>query len=99
MPLTAAACSEESAPEPPAGTVSVTIKSDCKDTVKVFFGDKPKLGSGKNSTVSSSSRSNDAFKPGDLFWVVDALQNGVASATVGDGTEEIAVSCTSMSAR
>ena len=82
-------------------TVSVTIRSDCKDTVKVFFGEKPKFGSGKYSTISSNSRSSYTFKPGDMFWIVDESENGVASTTIADTTKEIAVtsSCTSLSAR
>lgn len=91
---------DDKADEAPAGpsTVSVTIKSDCKDTVKVFYGDKPKFGSGKYSTVSSNSRSSHTFQPGDMFWIVDDSQNGVSSVTVEEGTREIKVGCDALSA-
>ena len=39
----------------PAGPVSVTIRSACSKTVKVFYGDKPKFGSGTYSSISSNS--------------------------------------------
>jgi hypothetical protein len=94
---------EPAGSDAPAGptTVSVTIRSECKDTVRVFFGEKPKFGGGKYSTVSSNSSSSYSFKPGDMFWIVDESDNGVASATVSDTTKEITVasSCTSLAAR
>lgn len=94
----------ESAPaEAPAGptTVSVDLKNSCKDTVKVFFGDKPKFGSGTYSSMSSNSRTGKTFQPGDMVWIVDNSQNGVASVTVAAGMKEIEItsSCTSLSSR
>ncbi len=72
-------------------TVSVTIKSSCSKTVRVFFGDKPKFGSGKYSTVSSNSRSSHTFKPGDQLWIVDDKDNGISNASVSEGTKEIEI--------
>jgi len=92
---------DDKADAPPAGpsTVSVTIKSDCKDTVKVFYGKKPKFGSGRYSTVSSNSRSSHTFKPGEMFWIVDDSQAGVSSVTIEDGTKEVSVGCDKLAAR
>lgn len=89
------------ASETPKGPVSVKIRSSCSKTVKVFFGTKPKFGSGRYSTVSSNSSSSSSFQPGDMFWIVDDSENGLDSATVADGTREIEIlsSCTSLAMR
>jgi hypothetical protein len=71
--------------------VSVTIKSSCSKTVRVFYGEKPKFGSGTYSTVSSNSRSSHSFKPGDQMWIVDDKDNGLSNASVGEGTKEIEI--------
>ncbi len=79
-------------------TVSVTIKSSCSKTVRVFYGEKPKFGSGTYSTVSSNSRSSHTFKPGDQMWIVDDKDNGLSNASVSEGTKEIEIlsSCSGM---
>jgi hypothetical protein len=82
-------------------TVSVDIKSSCAKTVKVFFGDKPKFGSGTYSTASSNSRSSHTFKAGEQFWIVDESENGLANVSVAEGTREIEIlgSCTGLAQR
>lgn len=91
-----------SGPAAPAGpqTASVTIRSSCPKTVKVFYGDKPKFGSGTYSSVESNSVSSHTFNAGDMFWIVDDSQNGVASVTVNPGMNQIEVAsdCTHLSA-
>ncbi len=84
----------------PAGPVSVDIRSDCPKTVKVFYGEKPKFGSGTYSSVESNSVSSHQFNSGDMFWIVDDDQNGVASVTAKPGMSEIKVTsdCTHLSA-
>ncbi len=87
------------APPEPARPVSVTLRNTCGETVKVFFGDKPKFGSGTYSSLSSNSSTSHSFMPGDMFWIVDDSQNGVSSFTVADGTRKIEVQsgCASLS--
>lgn len=82
-------------------SVSVTIRNSCGKTVKVFFGQKPKFGSGTYSTASSNSVQSHTFRPGDLFWIVDQSENGVASVEVKDSTREIEIrgSCTELAQR
>jgi hypothetical protein len=84
-----------------SGPVSVTIRSSCSKTVRVFFGIKPKFGSGTTSSISSNSSTSHSFAPGDMMWLVDAADNGVASVTVATGMREIQVgsNCTSLAAR
>ena len=94
------AASSTANPDPAPGSVSVTIRSACSTAVKVFFGDKPKYGGGTTSTVSSNSVSSHTFAVGDLFWIIDESENGVASATVRASTHEIqiAASCKDVAA-
>jgi len=82
--------SEAKAPSEPT-TVSVTLRNSCSKTVNVFFGDKPKFGSGRYSSLSSNSRTNQTFKPGDQLWIVDDGQNGVENVKVEAGMKEIEV--------
>jgi hypothetical protein len=83
----------------PAGpqTVSVTIRSSCPRTVKVFYGEKPKYGSGTNSSISSNSVQSHTFRVGDSFWIIDDSENGVSQYTIRPNTStiEIASSCSS----
>jgi hypothetical protein len=87
----------------PAGptTVSVTIRSSCAKTVKVFYGDKPRFSSGTESSVSSNSVSSKTFQEGDMMWVLDDRGEGVGSATISASTRNIEInsSCTGLSAR
>ena len=78
------------------GPVSVTIRSQCRQTVPVFYGSKPKFGSGTQSSVSYNSVSSHSFRVGDMMWVTDASGNGLSSVTVGPGTRNIEIdsSCT-----
>jgi hypothetical protein len=96
-----------SAPPPsaaaaPAGPVSVTIRSSCPNTVKVFFGEKPGFSSGTFSSIESNSVQSHSFRPGEQLWIVDDSENGVGSpATIGADTHELEVasSCTSIATR
>jgi hypothetical protein len=85
----------------PSGPVSVEIRSRCPQTVHVFYGDKPKFGSGTYSTIESNSVESHSFNPGEQLWIVDESENGIANTSVGPGTREIDVmeSCTSLLAQ
>jgi hypothetical protein len=85
----------------PSGPVSVTIRSSCPKTVPVFYGNKPKYGSGTSSSVSTNSVSSHSFREGDMFWVTDESGNGLDGFTVTRGTRTIEIdsSCTRLSGR
>lgn len=86
-------------PKPATATVvSVTLRSSCKDTVRVFYGKKPKFGSGTTSSISANSVQSKSMQPGEMVWIVDQSDNGIASATVSESTKTIEVdaSCTSL---
>lgn len=83
------------------GPVSVTIRSSCPNTVKVFYGSKPKYGSGTTSSISSNSVNSHTFQPGDMMWTVDDSDNGLGSVTVSGSIHEIQIGsdCRSISGR
>jgi hypothetical protein len=84
-----------------SGPVSVTIRSSCGRTVPVFYGQKPKFGSGTQSSISTNSVQSHSFRPGDMFWVTDASGNGLDGVTVTERTRtlEIDSSCSRISER
>jgi len=69
----------------------VTIRSSCSSTVRVFYGSKPKYGSGTTSSISSNSVNSHTFQPGDMMWTVDASDNGLGSVTVSGSVHEIQI--------
>lgn len=81
-----------------SGPVSVTIRSSCGKTVKVFYGSNPKFGSGTQSSISSNSVQSHSFRVGDMFWVTDESGNGLDSVTVSNRTRgiEIGGSCSQL---
>jgi hypothetical protein len=91
------------APSQPAGPtiVSITLRNTCGQTVDLFFGDKPKFGSGTYSNMSSNSSTSKSMQAGDMIWIVDKSQNGLSSVTIEGGmnTVEITGDCTSISGR
>jgi hypothetical protein len=84
-----------------SSVVSVTIRSSCRRTVPVFYGDKPKYGSGTTSSVSSNSVSSHSFRVGDMMWVLDEGGNGLGSITISQSTRtiEIDAGCSGVSSR
>lgn len=101
--------SSESAPPPgstasassaPAGpqVVSVTLHNDCPNTVKLFLGEKPKFGSGTNTSLGSNTTTSYQMKPGDMIWITDESENGLSSTSIGGsgGSQSIRImaSCT-----
>lgn len=94
------AASRQSSPSPSGPiSVSVSIKNTCGETVKVFYGKKPKFGSGTYSRMSSNSRTSKSFRPGDMIWVVDDSQNGLGGATISETTRNVELTCTGVIAR
>ena len=91
----APASSNESAPPPgtsassasnaPAApqVVSVSLHNDCPNTVKLFLGEKPKFGSGTNTSLGSNTTTSYQMKPGDMIWITDDSENGLSSTSIG----------------
>lgn len=89
----------------PAAPVPTTVElhSDCSKTVSVFYGDKPKFGSGTKSSVSSNSTSSASRKAdGTLtIWIIDEKENGLSSVHVEPSTKRVEIdkSCKQITAR
>ena len=47
--------------------VSVSLHNDCPNTVKLFLGEKPKFGSGTNTSLGSNTTTSYQMKPGDMI--------------------------------
>ncbi len=75
---------------------TVEVHSDCAKTVEVFYGDKPKFGSGTKSSVSSNSTSSQGRNAdGTLtIWIIDDKENGLASAKVTATTKRVTIDST-----
>jgi hypothetical protein len=84
-----------------SGPISVTIRSACSKTARVFYGKDPKFGGGTTSSVSSNEVGRHTFQSGDMIWVVDDSENGLASVSVSTSTKEIEIGrdCRSLVAR
>lgn len=82
-------------PAPPA-VVSVQLRNTCPKTVKLFFGEKPKYGSGRTTTMSSNSVTSYSLAPGSTVWIIDEQENGLSSFSVSASSTrmEITPSCT-----
>jgi hypothetical protein len=67
----------------------------------VFYGDKPKYGSGTYSSLSGNSVTSKQFREGDMIWLVDDSQQGLSSMTVSSGTRTVEVTehCTGFTTR
>ena len=98
----AKAASPAAAPAAPVPT-TVEVHSDCTKTVSVFYGEKPKFGSGTKSSVSSNSTSSAPRKAdGTLtIWLIDDKENGLASVHVEPTTKRVEIdkSCKQITAR
>lgn len=81
--------------------VHLSMKNTCPQTVNLFFGDKPKFGSGRYTTLGSNTITSESMQPGDMIWIVDGSQNGISSVTVDAGTKNVEINgdCSSFSVR
>ena len=61
------------------GNWSLSLKNNCKKTVKLFLGNKPKFGSGTSTSISANTISSYSGREGDLIWIVDERDNGLSS--------------------
>ncbi|MCB9793714.1 MAG: hypothetical protein H6741_13410 [Alphaproteobacteria bacterium] len=82
--------SSSSAPSGPV-MVSVSLKNGCSETVRLFFGDKPKYGSGRYSSLGSNNITSERLQEGDMIWLVDSSDNGLASYTASTGASSVEV--------
>ena len=67
--------------------------------MKLFFGDKPKFGSGRSSSISANTLQSETMSAGDMIWIVDDSGNGVSNYTARSGSQTVEVGCGGFSAR
>jgi hypothetical protein len=74
---------------------SLSLKNSCPKTVKLFLGNKPKFGSGTNTSLGSNTISSYSGRAGDMIWIVDDKENGISSLSPsGRQSMQITSSCT-----
>jgi hypothetical protein len=90
------------APSAPIPT-TVEFHSDCPKTTPVFYGDKPKFGSGTKSSIGSNTTTSAPRKSdGTLtIWIIDEQENGISSVRVEASTRRVEIdrSCRQITAR
>jgi hypothetical protein len=97
----ATAPSTPSTPSAPIPTM-VDMRNECSKTVRLFIGEKPKIGSGKTTTLGSNTTTSEGRKADgtQMIWIVDDKDNGLASANVIPTTKKVVIesSCTAIHA-
>ena len=98
-PQAKAASAPQSAPIP----TTVEIHSDCTKTTPIFYGEKPKFGSGTKSSIGSNTTTSASRKADGTLtvWIIDEQENGIASVHVGASTKRVEIdrSCRQITAR
>lgn len=82
---------------------TVEIHSDCTKTTPVFYGEKPKFGSGTKSSIGSNTTTSASRKSDGTLtvWIIDEQENPIASVHVGPTTRRVEIdrSCRQITAR
>jgi hypothetical protein len=81
---------------------TIELHSDCSRTLPVFYGEKPKFGSGTKSSIGSNTTTS-VGRNGDgtlTIWIIDEQENGIASVHVTPDTKRVEIdgSCSSIRA-
>lgn len=92
-PATSSAPPPAATTEAPAPSTysSLQLHNDCPETVKLFFGEKPKFGSGTYTSLSSNTTTSYTGNAGDMIWIVDDSQNGVSSTMMSAGSQSLKI--------
>ncbi len=63
--------------------------------MKLFYGETPKCGSGRSSSIGGNSQQSESMNEGETIWIVDDSGNGVSSfsASASVRSVEIASNC------
>jgi hypothetical protein len=71
--------------------LNVVVDNRCSSTVHLFFGQQPRPNSNYYTTMNGRSQQSVMMMPGDLAWIIDENQNGIASTEVGVNTTRVVV--------
>jgi hypothetical protein len=87
----------------PATPTTVEVHNDCGRTVNVFYGDKPKFGSGTKSAIGANTTTSASRKPDGTLevWIITDNEDPIASATVTATTRRVTIdrSCNALVAQ
>jgi len=79
-------------------TYSLRLHNSCSRTVKLFFGDNPKFGSGTRTSLGSNSTSSYSGGAPKTVWLVDDRDQGISSFVAsGSQSMQITSSCAGFS--
>lgn len=82
---------------------TVEVHSDCTKTTPIFYGEKPKFGSGTKSSIGSNTTTSASRKADGTLtvWIIDEQENGIASVHVSASTKRVEIdrSCRQITAR
>ena len=104
-PASPAAPQAKAASAAPSAFVPTTVEihSDCTKTTPVFYGEKPKFGSGTKSSIGSNTTTSASRKSDGTLtvWIIDEQENGIASVHVDASTKRVEIdrSCRQITAR
>ncbi|MBI4953181.1 MAG: hypothetical protein HY908_14205 [Myxococcales bacterium] len=86
-------------PEPQSTHYSLSLHNSCKQTVKLFIGEKPPFSSGTNTSLSSNTTTSYSGSAPENIWIVDDSGKPMSSYTAhpGSQTMQILESCTGFS--
>ncbi|MRG96236.1 hypothetical protein [Polyangium spumosum] len=80
------------------GTYSLRLHNSCSRTVKLFFGDNPKFGSGTRTSLGSNTTSSYSGGAPKTVWIVDDRDQGISSFVAsGSQSMQITSSCSGFS--
>ncbi|MDI1450979.1 hypothetical protein [Polyangium sp. 6x1] len=79
-------------------TYSLRLHNSCSRTVKLFFGDNPKFGSGTRTSLGSNTTSSYSGGGPKTVWIVDDRDQGISSFVAsGSQSMQITSSCSGFS--
>ncbi|MDC3959839.1 hypothetical protein [Polyangium jinanense] len=79
-------------------TYSLRLHNSCSRSVKLFFGDNPKFGSGTRTSLGSNSTTSYSGAGPKTVWIVDDRDQGISSFVAsGSQSMQITSSCAGFS--
>jgi hypothetical protein len=81
-------------------TYSLSLHNACSKTVKLFFGDDPKFGSGRRTTLGGNNVTSYSGSAPQTIWIVDDRDQGISSFVAsGSQSMQITSSCAGFARR
>jgi len=79
-------------------TYSLRLHNSCSKPVLLFFGDKPKFGSGRKERLGTNNTTSYSGGAPQTVWIIDESENGLSSFVAsGSQSMQITSSCTGFS--